>query len=171
MYKGFVSCLTDGHLGASGGEVLDSSGNLVGIPVGGSAIVASFLHRLDKRQNYLRRPQMTRSLYAIPATLCLAAAVVTAQAPAGDKPASNPPATQQPAGQPPAGQQPSTRPGPRPLHRRRSNHRRRWLGTRSRTSAASSRARQPERGFSRMLKPRRLGQPAPARSERLADPR
>ena len=50
---------------------------------------------------------MTRSLYAIPATLCLAAAVVTAQAPAGDKPASNPPATQQPAGQPPAGQQPS----------------------------------------------------------------
>ncbi len=51
---------------------------------------------------------MTRSLYAIPATLCLAAAVVTAQAPAGDKPASNPPATQQPAGQPPAGQQPSS---------------------------------------------------------------
>ena len=51
---------------------------------------------------------MNRSLYAIPATLCLAAAVVTAQAPAGDKPASNPPATQQPAGQPPAGQQPST---------------------------------------------------------------
>ena len=51
---------------------------------------------------------MIRSLYAIPATLCLAAAVVTAQAPAGDKPVSNPPATQQPAGQPPAGQQPST---------------------------------------------------------------
>ena len=45
---------------------------------------------------------MTRSLHAIPATLCLAAAVVTAQAPAGDKPASNPPATQQPAAQPPA---------------------------------------------------------------------
>jgi hypothetical protein len=51
---------------------------------------------------------MTQSLYAIPAILCLAAAVVTAQAPAGDKPASYPPATQQPAGQPPAGQQPST---------------------------------------------------------------
>jgi hypothetical protein len=51
---------------------------------------------------------MIRLLYAMPATLCLAAAVVTAQAPAGDKPASNPPATQQPAGQPPAGQQPST---------------------------------------------------------------
>jgi hypothetical protein len=51
---------------------------------------------------------MTRSLYAIPATLCLAAAVVMAQAPAGDKPASNPPANQQPAGQPPAGQEPST---------------------------------------------------------------
>lgn len=50
---------------------------------------------------------MTRSLYAIPATLCLAAAIVTAQAPAGDKPASSPPATQQPAGQPPAGQSPS----------------------------------------------------------------
>jgi hypothetical protein len=31
---------------------------------------------------------MTHSLYAIPATLCLAAAVVTAQAPSGDKPAS-----------------------------------------------------------------------------------
>ena len=32
---------------------------------------------------------MTRSLYAIPAALCLAAAVVSAQAPGGDKPASN----------------------------------------------------------------------------------
>jgi pilus assembly protein FimV len=51
---------------------------------------------------------MTQSLYAIPATLCLAAAVVTAQAPAGDKPASYPPAAQQPAAQPTAGQQPST---------------------------------------------------------------
>ena len=50
---------------------------------------------------------MTRSLYTLPATLCLAAAVVTAQAPAGDQPASNPPATQRPEGQPPAGQQPS----------------------------------------------------------------
>ena len=50
---------------------------------------------------------MIRSLYAIPATFCLAAAVVTAQAPAGDKPPSYPPATQQPAGQPPAGQQPA----------------------------------------------------------------
>ena len=50
---------------------------------------------------------MTRSLYAIPATLCLAAAVVTAQAPAGDKPASSPPATQQIEAQPPAGQPPS----------------------------------------------------------------
>src|SRR5688572_18806469 len=55
-----------------------------------------------------KEAQMIRSLYAVPATLCLAAAVVTAQAPAGDKPAGNPPATQQPAGQPPAGQQPST---------------------------------------------------------------
>jgi hypothetical protein len=51
---------------------------------------------------------MTRSLYAIPTTLCLAAAIVTAQAPAGDKPASNPPASQQPTGQPPTSQQPST---------------------------------------------------------------
>ena len=32
---------------------------------------------------------MTRSLSAIPATLCLAAAAITAQAPAGDKPASD----------------------------------------------------------------------------------
>src|SRR5688572_17085576 len=55
-----------------------------------------------------KEAQMIRSLYAVPATLCLAAAVVTAQAPAGEKPATNPPATQQPAGQPPAGQQPST---------------------------------------------------------------
>ena len=44
---------------------------------------------------------MTRSLYAVPAMLCLAAAVVTAQAPAGEKPA-NPPAEQ------PAAQQPTT---------------------------------------------------------------
>jgi len=51
---------------------------------------------------------MNRSLYAAPAMLCLAAAVVTAQAPAGDKPANYPPATQQPAGQPPTGQQPTT---------------------------------------------------------------
>src|SRR5688500_8216797 len=55
-----------------------------------------------------KEAQMIRSLYAVPATLCLAAAVVTAQAPAGEKPTTNPPATQQPAGQPPAGQQPST---------------------------------------------------------------
>jgi hypothetical protein len=37
---------------------------------------------------------MTRSLYVIPATLCLAAAVVAAQAPAADKRPGNPPATQ-----------------------------------------------------------------------------
>ena len=65
--------------------------------------ILSTRHKLSTR-----RPQMTRSLYAIPATLCLAAGIVTAQAPAGDKPASNPPATQQPPKQPPAGQQPST---------------------------------------------------------------
>lgn len=41
---------------------------------------------------------MTRSLYAVPAMLCLAAAVVTAQAPAADRPA-NPPAGQEPATQ------------------------------------------------------------------------
>ena len=34
MDNGLVSCLTDGHPGVSGGGVLDSSGNLVGIPVG-----------------------------------------------------------------------------------------------------------------------------------------
>jgi hypothetical protein len=45
---------------------------------------------------------MTRALYAIPAAFCLAAAVVTAQTPAGDKPADTRPATQQPAGQQPA---------------------------------------------------------------------
>ena len=49
---------------------------------------------------------MTRSLYAIPATLCLAAAVVMAQAPAGEKPESYPVATPQPAGAPRTGQKP-----------------------------------------------------------------
>ena len=49
---------------------------------------------------------MIHRLYAIPAAFCLAGAVVSAQAPAGDKP--YPPATQQPTAQPPAGQQPST---------------------------------------------------------------
>jgi hypothetical protein len=41
---------------------------------------------------------MTRSLYAVPAMLCLAAALVTAQAPAADRPAQAPdkPAAQQP---------------------------------------------------------------------------
>jgi S1-C subfamily serine protease len=34
MDNGLVSCLTDGHPGVSGGGVLDSNGNLVGIPVG-----------------------------------------------------------------------------------------------------------------------------------------
>jgi S1-C subfamily serine protease len=34
MENGLVSCLTDGHPGVSGGGVLDSDGNLVGIPVG-----------------------------------------------------------------------------------------------------------------------------------------
>ena len=65
--------------------------------------MARFLHRLDNRQRKLsrRRLLMPRLLYAIPATLCLAAAVVTAQAPAGEKPASNP-ATQQPPPQQPS---------------------------------------------------------------------
>jgi hypothetical protein len=34
MENGLISCLTDGHPGVSGGGVLDSNGNLVGIPVG-----------------------------------------------------------------------------------------------------------------------------------------
>jgi hypothetical protein len=54
---------------------------------------------------------MTRSFYAIPAVLCLTAAVVTAQAPAEDRPAANAPAAQQPAPAQPAAQQPTT---PRP---------------------------------------------------------
>ena len=52
---------------------------------------------------------MKRSLYTVPAMLCLAAAVVMAQAPAADKPA-NPPATQQPAAQQPPAPKPSTPP-------------------------------------------------------------
>jgi hypothetical protein len=51
---------------------------------------------------------MIHRLYAIPAALCLAGAVVSAQAPAGDKPASNQPATQQPAGQTPTTSTPSS---------------------------------------------------------------
>lgn len=54
---------------------------------------------------------MNRSFYAIPAMLCLAAAMVTAQAPAGDKPADTPAAAERPAAQQPAAQQPTT---PRP---------------------------------------------------------
>ena len=45
---------------------------------------------------------MTRVFYAMPAAFCLAAALVTAQAPAGDKPADSRPSTQQPAGAQPA---------------------------------------------------------------------
>ena len=40
---------------------------------------------------------MKCTLYAVPAMLCLTAAIVTAQAPAGDKPAAEKPAAQQPA--------------------------------------------------------------------------
>jgi hypothetical protein len=51
---------------------------------------------------------MIRSLYAVPAMLCVAAALVTAQAPAEDRPAGNAPAAeQQPAAQQP-GAQPTT---------------------------------------------------------------
>jgi hypothetical protein len=46
---------------------------------------------------------MNRSVYTLPAMLCLAAAVVTAQAPAGEKPAA-------PAAEQPAAQQPTPRP-------------------------------------------------------------
>ena len=48
---------------------------------------------------------MKCTLYAVPAMLCLTAAIVTAQAPAGDKPAGEKPAAQQPA-------TPSTPPAP-----------------------------------------------------------
>jgi hypothetical protein len=49
---------------------------------------------------------MTRSLYAIPVILCLAAGAVAAQAPAGDRPTPATPAAQQPT-TPPAAQQPA----------------------------------------------------------------
>ena len=48
---------------------------------------------------------MKCTLYAVPAMLCLTAAIVTAQAPAADKPAPDKPAAQQPA-------TPSTPPAP-----------------------------------------------------------
>lgn len=52
---------------------------------------------------------MNRSYYAVPAMLCLAATVVTAQAPAGDRPTNPPPAAQQPErpATPPAAAQPA----------------------------------------------------------------
>ena len=53
---------------------------------------------------------MIRPLYAVPAMLCLAAAVVTAQAPSPSGPAAQQPAAQAPTPQP-AAQQPTT---PRP---------------------------------------------------------
>ena len=53
---------------------------------------------------------MIRSLSMVPAMLCLAAAVATAQAPAPDRPSDNPQA-QEPAAPQPAAQQPTT---PRP---------------------------------------------------------
>ena len=52
---------------------------------------------------------MNRSLFAVPAMVCLAAALVSAQAPA-DRP--NPPAGDQPAAQQPATPRPTTPPAP-----------------------------------------------------------
>jgi len=40
---------------------------------------------------------MNRSFYALPAVLCVTAAIVTAQAPAGEKPAGDQPRAQEPA--------------------------------------------------------------------------
>ena len=45
---------------------------------------------------------MTRTLYAVPAMLCLTAALVTAQTPAPDRPAAEQPAAQQPTTPKPA---------------------------------------------------------------------
>ena len=53
---------------------------------------------------------MIRSFYAIPAMLCVTAAMVTAQAPAGEKPANNPPAAEQPTAQQPPAPRPTTPP-------------------------------------------------------------
>jgi hypothetical protein len=53
-------------------------------------------------QTIAKEAQMIRSLYAVPAMFCLSAALLTAQAPAGDKPASNPPGAQEPATQKPS---------------------------------------------------------------------
>lgn len=57
---------------------------------------------------------MTRSFYAIPAVLCLATAVMTAQAPAQDRPAGNTPAAEQPAAQQPTTPRPSSPPSAQP---------------------------------------------------------
>jgi hypothetical protein len=58
--------------------------------------------------NMFKEATMIRSLYAAPAMFCLAAAIVTAQAPAPDRP--NPPAAEQPAAQQPTTPRPATPP-------------------------------------------------------------
>ena len=53
--NGLVTCLTDGHPGASGGGVLDSNGHLVGIPVGRLQGDYRFSFILPIRREMLRK--------------------------------------------------------------------------------------------------------------------
>ena len=53
--NGLVTCLTDGHPGASGGGVLDQRGNLVGIPVGRMQGDYRFSFILPLRAEMLRK--------------------------------------------------------------------------------------------------------------------
>jgi S1-C subfamily serine protease len=53
--NGLVTCLTDGHPGASGGGVLDADGHLVGIPVGRLQGDFRFSFILPLRSEMLRK--------------------------------------------------------------------------------------------------------------------
>src|SRR5438093_3306282 len=53
--NGLVTCLTDGHLGVSGGGVLDQSGDLVGIPIGRMQGDYRFSFILPLRAEMLRK--------------------------------------------------------------------------------------------------------------------
>jgi hypothetical protein len=53
--NGLVTCLTDGHPGASGGGVLDQSGDLVGIPIGRMQGDYRFSFILPMRSEMLRK--------------------------------------------------------------------------------------------------------------------
>ena len=101
---------------------------------------------------------MNRSFYAVPAVLCLTAAIVTAQAPAGEKPAGDQPSG--PGARDPEAQHAASH----AQHAASFVPERRWQGDLHRLREAGRRQR--DRGFSRTPKPPRSLEPRPlARSE------